>query len=111
MKRCLSPCFLLLLILAVPGSATARATPETCTYTTYAWHPAKGKAVNHKQVRKPYAKLGPDERDPHEPRCTPCREDQVEVKVDKIPPVTVCHIYADRVRKALESVANRVTAA
>ena len=83
--------------------------PKTCTYSTYAWHVARKRAVDHRRISKPYSEVTDIERDPNEPRCSTCFEDQVEVKVPGAPPVTVCWVYADRVEQALKKIVDSGT--
>jgi len=90
-----------LLLLLVTSPAEARTPPETCTYSTYAWHVGKRKSVDHQKVSKPYSEVTAEERCPKDERCTVCEEDQVWVEVEGIPRVRVCHAWAEKVRSAL----------
>ena len=81
-----------------------RPLPKTCTYDTYSWHVKKRRAVKRQRVVKPYAEVTGDERDPDDPRCTVCLEDQQRVTVRGAPDVTVCHAVADQVKAALTRV-------
>ena len=89
---------------SAPASAAAAAAPTTCTYRTYSWSVKTKKAVGHSQVAKAYAEVTDDERDPADPRCTVCQEDQVAVAVPGLPPVTVCRHWAPQVEAALQAV-------
>lgn len=95
-----------LLTSALPAIAAAEAAPAEpaeCTYRTYAWDVKAKRGVGHRQVKKPRHELTADEKDPADPRCTVCSEDQVTVKVEGLPAVEVCRHYADDVRQALEN--------
>lgn len=92
-------------VAAAPAAdATVAAPSATCSYSTYEWDTRKKKGVGHREVTKPRAELAEDERDPGDPRCTVCREDQVEVAVAGAPKVTVCAHYAAQVEAALTAV-------
>ncbi|MCB9548911.1 MAG: M15 family metallopeptidase [Myxococcales bacterium] len=87
---------------AAPASAEAAEDPGApCTYRTYSWDVQKKRGVNNETIRKTRGELAADERDPQIPACTVCSEDQVDVAVEGLPTVTVCRLYADRVRTAL----------
>lgn len=90
--------------LAPAPEATRAQEPTTCTYTTYDWSVARRRAVHRRSVSKPYDQVTPGERDPTDPRCTVCSEDQAPVTVADLPPVTVCWAWADRIRAALQRV-------
>ncbi len=53
------------------------------------------------EVRKPYAALTSEERDPAS-GCSVCERDQVEIKLPGLKPFKVCHVFAERVRETLE---------
>lgn len=96
-------------LLAGPGSPAPEAAPfkepdpqAQCTYRTYNWSTVKKKAVNHRTVKKTRGELTAEERDPSDPRCTVCREDQVTLNLEGMPKITVCTHYADKVKAALE---------
>lgn len=83
--------------------------PETCTYSAYAWDTRKKRSTEHFTVSKPYAEVTDDERDPLVPLCTICREDQVVINPRDFgishAEVRICHVYAQRVKNALEAIA------
>lgn len=86
-----------------------RTEPTTCTYRTYDWSTAEGRAVNRRTVEKDYAALEDDERSPTEPRCSVCSEDQItldtsELGLEGVDPIRVCWVYAEAVREALRTV-------
>ncbi len=89
---------------------TAANGSSRCTYATSQWDVAR-RAPSHSQaIDKPYAEVTADERDPSEPRCSVCREDQVrivpaELGIPRVPAFQVCHVYAADVRRALQTVA------
>lgn len=92
---------MLLTLLASPGFQEPDPTAQ-CTYRTYNWSTVKKKAVNHKTVKKTRGELTAEERDPEDPRCTVCREDQTTLELEGVPKITVCRHYADKVKTALE---------
>jgi hypothetical protein len=92
------------LVLLVLAPAVTLAEDETCTYRTYAWSSVQKKGVGHQRVSKPRSALTDEERDPNEPRCTVCSEDQVKVAVKGVPAVTVCKVFAADVEKALTEI-------
>ena len=92
---------LMLTLFASPGFEEPDPTAQ-CTYRTYNWSTVKKKAVNHKTVKTTRGKLTAEERDPEDPRCTVCREDQTTLELEGIPKITVCRHYADKVKTALE---------
>lgn len=106
-----------LLCLAVLGVASAAWADSVagngstrCTYATYQWDVARRAPSHGQAVDKPYAEVTADERDPSEPRCSVCREDQVRIEpkslgLAKVPAFQVCHVYAADVRTALQAVA------
>jgi hypothetical protein len=94
-----------------PGvSGGGRPTPTECVYSTSVWHVGKKTVVDRHKVRKPYAALDADERDPNDPRCTVCEADQVRINPAKLglsglPAFRVCHAYVDEVTAALKALA------
>ena len=94
---------------ATPTEPTSRVQPTTCTYTAYAWDTVKKRSTNHFSVSKPYAEVTQDERDPDDPRCSICKEDQVVIDTSqfglKTGKILVCHAYADKVASALKTIA------
>ncbi len=83
--------------------------PSTCTYKSYQWHVEKKRSVNHQSVTKPYAEVGADERDPDEPRCSVCEEDQVSISLSDLGApglgtIQVCHVFEAQVRAALQTI-------
>lgn len=94
---------------AEAGEASDDAT--VCEYRTYEWNSKKGRAVNRRKVSKPYSEVTDDERSPEEPRCSVCLADQTlidpaELGIEGVDPFRVCHVYADDVKSALETIAN-----
>ncbi len=103
---------ILLFALAAPAYAaeTAANGSTRCTYATYQWDVARRAPSHGQAVDKPYKEVTADERDPSEPRCSVCREDQVRIEPKTLgwPSVgafQVCHLYAEDVRAALKTVA------
>ena len=100
----------LVLLLALPslaeatGPSEAKDSDEICSYSTYAWDVKRKRAVNRRQVRKKRSALTRDERDPDAPQCTVCKQDQVELRIEGLPSVTVCRHFAKPLRKALTAI-------
>jgi hypothetical protein len=87
-----------------------RVTPETCTYRTYSWSVEERRAVNRERVEKPYDEVDDDERDPTDPRCTVCLEDQSEIDpallgLEGLEPFRVCYAYRNAIEDALRRIA------
>ncbi|MCL2325753.1 MAG: M15 family metallopeptidase [Proteobacteria bacterium] len=82
--------------------------PVTCTYTAYAWDTRAKRSTNHFRVSKPYAEVTDDERDPNDPRCTICSEDQRQIDLSALgishSPIRICHVYAGQVTEALRQI-------
>ncbi len=74
---------------------------DPCHYTSYAWDTRIQKATGRVAYAKTKGELTPEERDPHDPRCTVCSEDQVEIALPHLPKIRICKYYADQVREAL----------
>lgn len=91
------------------NTAQTRSEPKTCTYSAYAWDTKKKRATNRFEVSKAYADVSDDERDPNDPRCTICREDQIAIDTAefglKTGKILICHAYADQVASALKTIA------
>ncbi len=95
----MSPVSLLLaLLLGAPAAPSTQ-----CTYRTYEWSTVKKKGVGHRVVEKLRSELKADEKAAAEPRCTVCSEDQVKISIEGLKPFRVCHVYAEQVKTALES--------
>lgn len=109
--RWLAAATLCCLLVALSSAAgQTRTEPERCTYTSYAWHTKKRRAVDRKKVSKSYADVTANERDPNDPRCTVCTEDQVSIDpasfgVRSVKPIRVCWAHASKVESALRSIA------
>ncbi|MFN3202660.1 MAG: M15 family metallopeptidase [Bradymonadia bacterium] len=103
--RALIPSLLLAALTLSVGDAGAEsvgdAGGEVCTYRTSSWHVKKKKVVGRKKVRKTRAELTDEEKDPDDPRCTVCSEDQTTLELEGLPKVTVCKHHAEAVSKAL----------
>ncbi len=88
----------------------ARVEPTTCTYTIYNWSTETNRAVNRRQVSHPYSEVEGDERDPNDPRCTVCEEDQVTVDTAglgiDVSPIQVCWAHREAVERALTDIVN-----
>lgn len=93
-----------------PQRDTAADGSTRCVYTTYQWDVARKRAAQHRKIDKPYREVTSDERDPLEPRCTPCRGDQTQIDPSRlgfaqVKPFLVCWAYAQQVEQALRSIA------
>lgn len=89
-------------LLAAPPAAPEPSPNEPCTYRTYAWDVKLKRGTGHREVRKTRSELGAVERDPSDPRCTVCTEDQRTVAFEGVEPFRVCRHYAPQVEQALE---------
>ncbi len=100
--------------------ATAAATPPvpttaadgtaTCSYHTYQWSVERRRAEKGQAISKPYSQVVADERDPSDPRCSVCRQDQALVEPAKlglpgVPAFLACAAHVADLRAALENVA------
>ena len=104
--RCVPLTFMLWILAGPMANASEtpekRAIPSTCTYSSYHWNVKTKRAANRKKVSKPYADLNADERDPIDPQCTVCEEDQRTVPIPGTDhTVRVCWKYAERVEAAM----------
>ncbi len=92
-----------------PEQAKQRVLPKTCTYKAYAWDTKHKRSTDHYSVEKAYDEVTDDERDPNDPRCTVCSEDQVSIDTSKLGlktgTIKVCWAYADQVENALKTIA------
>ena len=91
-------CYLVSISFAV---ADSKPDSKPCTYSTYEWNTIARKAVNFREVKKPYDQLLDNEIDPVS-GCSICREDQVFIKLPKTPQLRVCKYLAENIEKALE---------
>jgi len=93
----------------VAAGSNTRVPPKTCTYKAYAWDTKHKRSTDHYSVEKSYNEVTDDERDPNDPRCTVCSEDQVSIDTSKLGlktgTIKVCWAYADAVENALKTVA------
>ncbi len=87
--------------------AAAGLAPETreaaegrCTYHATVWSARLRRTVRTLEVEKPKAELRPEERGPL--GCTPCREDQREIRLSNGVSFSACARLADRLKDALE---------
>ncbi len=93
--------FFSLFVLAEISSATTHtAQPQTCSYADWTWSSAERRAVDVREVEKPYAALTDDERDAAT-GCSLCREDQVEIALPGVEPFQICKAVAEDVEAAL----------
>ena len=92
----------------LPSTGVAANGSSRCTYTTSQWDVVKHASSHAQVVDKPYAEVADNERDPSEPRCSVCREDQEAIDARSlgvnVPAFLVCHVYAADVRAALRAV-------
>ena len=73
---------------------------KNCTYTTYQWNVESRKAVNFRQVQKPYTSLTRDEIDLRT-GCSVCLEDQVDIQIEGIPTFKLCKAIAYQVKQSI----------
>ena len=74
---------------------------DVCTYQTWVWNPAKNSAVGHTKIKKSKKDLSPEEIGTLE-GCSVCDEDQIELKLNSLPPFKVCKILQGRIERALK---------
>lgn len=91
---------LLLIFLSSPGAVPAQAA-EQCHYSFTVWNVKARKSLFRKEVAKPYAELTEREKGPL--GCTPCEEDQEEVRLSNGLKFKVCRQASGAVRRALEA--------
>lgn len=94
------------LILTFGAFAASTNTSQTCTYADWTWSAAERRAVEVREVEKPYAALTDDERDAAT-GCSICREDQVEIALPGVEPFQVCKVVAGEVETALRRAMER----
>ncbi|MDX1342634.1 MAG: M15 family metallopeptidase [Reinekea sp.] len=81
-------------------STSSFAEPEHCHYATYQWNVNEKRAVNYREVVKPYSEVTALERD-EQTGCSVCEEDQQWVQVGDLPPVRLCKRFARDVEVSL----------
>lgn len=77
------------------------ASEKLCNYSTYRWNTNLKKAVDIKQVKRPYSSLKSNEIDP-QTGCSLCIEDQALISIGKIKPFRVCKAFASAVHQELQ---------
>lgn len=100
----------LVVAAAVPPPTAAADGSTTCSYHTYQWSVVHRRAEKGQTVSKPYGQVTADERDPNDPRCSVCRQDQALIEPAKlglpgVPAFLACAAHAADLRSALENVA------
>lgn len=80
---------------------SAAAFGETCTYHTWTWDTFQKKSVGHRTVRKLYTELDVEERGKIK-GCSVCEEDQVSIRMGKLPEFKICRVFAEPIRQALQ---------
>lgn len=93
-----------ILLITLLFSAFSKA--KTCSYSTYKWNTPLKKAVELRQVTKPYSELTANEIDPRT-GCSICSEDQTKIEIDGVPFVTVCKAIASKLKEVLLQTRNR----
>jgi len=91
--------FIFIFILSFFGVSISGA--DTCTYDTYRWNTLTKNAEDYKRIQKPYSQLTEEEID-ELTGCTVCREDQVDIFIENIPPFKICKHLATDIKTALE---------
>ncbi len=94
---------LVALLTSPPAGPPEPPSKEPCTYRTYEWDVKLKKGTGHRLVSKTRGELADDERDPDDPRCTVCSEDQWTVRVKGVEPFRVCRHHMPKVKHALET--------
>jgi hypothetical protein len=84
---------------SLPREGDAR----TCTYATWVWNTRTKQSAEHRLVAKPFSDLTAAEKDPHSD-CTVCREDQVEIVIEGLPPFQVCRHFESQVRQIMAEI-------
>ena len=90
---------LLLFCLIVPAIGFS---DRVCSYESYQWNTITKRAVNRQFIRKLYTDLTDEEIDA-KTGCSVCREDQVWLKVESVPPTLVCHRFHDRFQNTVQT--------
>ena len=85
---------------------TANSQAELCTYQTWDWDTIHKKSVNHRKVTKQRTELTVEELGTVQ-GCSVCSEDQSEIQIASLPPISVCHAMAHSTKKALTEAAQR----
>jgi hypothetical protein len=84
------------------GAAAAQSpAPRECHYSYTIWNARARRSLGRRAVAKPYSELTAEEKGPL--GCTPCEEDQVEVRLSDGLRFRACRVVAARVRAALEA--------
>ncbi len=76
------------------------AQPKTCTYTDWTWSARERRAVDVREVEKPYSAVNNNERDVAT-GCSICREDQVQIELPGVQPFKICKVVAGEIKTAL----------
>lgn len=98
------------------GSASDRDASATekpsarCTYASSSWSVRERRSVQFVRVEKARSEITPEERDPDEPRCTVCEEDQAWIRpadlgLAGVAPFRICRVFKERVESALRTIA------
>jgi hypothetical protein len=88
-------------LLCVVCPQLAAAGPQKmCSYSTYKWNTLTRQAVAQERVEKPYAALSPQEVDART-GCSVCEQDQVSIKLGKLPEFRLCRVLATEVKATL----------
>lgn len=93
---------------AVPCAAEKPS--PSCHYNVSSWSVARRTTVDHHAIRKNYADVTADERDPAEPRCSICEEDQRQIVPaglgwPNVGAFRVCAVYQKQIEDALSAIA------
>ena len=90
--------FWLLLALVFVG-AFAHADP--CTYDSWDWDKVHKKVVNRKKISKLKSELQPEELG-NLPGCSVCQEDQVVVRMARVPVFKICKVLSEKVKRVIQ---------
>lgn len=91
-----------LLFFTLIFSFSAFSKSKMCTYEYSVWNRQKGDSQKVVRVKKEYSKVTKDERGPF--GCTPCVEDQKDIKLSNGLSFKICKLKADEVKAVLETV-------
>lgn len=82
----------------------------SCHYNVSSWSVSRRTTVDHHTIRKNYTDVTADERDPAEPRCSICEEDQRQIAPaglgwPNVSAFRICHVYQKHIEDALREIA------
>lgn len=84
---------------SVSASSLSLSTRQ-CSYNTYEWNTLEKKAINYRQIIKPYAEISDEEKD-EVTGCSVCEEDQMTLVVENLKPFKMCRYVAEEIESLL----------